>query len=86
MNDIIKETIDEFLKNEVVMEYHYNNNQIIGNDIHNLLSLLLKFKNELIEDVMTKQNNGEKVSKNEFIIKKTENDINELIKDLKHLS
>ena len=85
MNKIIKECIDNFLKKEFIMEYNTNNNEVINNDIHNLLSLLVKFKNELIEDITLRHNNGEMVSRNEAIIKKTETDINNLINDLNHL-
>lgn len=85
MNKIIKECIDDFLKKELIMEYNTNNNEVINNDIHNLLSLLVKFKNELIEDIILRHNNGEMVSRNEAIIKKTETDINNLINDLNHL-
>lgn len=85
MNKIIKECIDNFLKKEIIMEYNTNNNEIINNDIHSLLSLLIKFKTELIDDINTRHNNGEMVSRNEAIIKKTEMDINNLVNDLKHL-
>lgn len=85
MNKIIKECIDDFLKKEFIMEYNANNNEVIANDIHNLLSLLIKFKTELIEDIKVRHNNGEMVSRNESIIVKTESDINNLINDLKHL-
>ena len=85
MNKIIKECINDFLKKELVMEYNVNNNEVIANDIHNLLSLLMKFKQELIDDIDTRHNNGEMVSRNEAIIKKIEIDINNLINDLNYL-
>lgn len=85
MNKIINECIDDFLKKEIIMEYNANNNEVINNDIHSLLSLLIKFKTELIDDINTRHNNGEMVSRNEAIIKKTEMDINNLVNDLKHL-
>lgn len=85
MNDIIKECINDFIKKEVIMEYNASNNEVIYSDINNILSLLVKFKNELFEDIKIRHDNGEMVSKNEAIIVKTEHDINELINDLKHL-
>lgn len=85
MDKIIKECINDYIKNKLIMEYNTGNNEIISNDIHNLLNLLVKFKEELIEDINVRHNNGEMVSKNEAIIKKTEIDINNLINDLKHL-
>ena len=42
------------------------------------------YKNELIEDIDIRHKNGEMVSRNEAIIKKTEIDINNLISDIKH--
>ena len=84
MDKIIKECINDFLKKELVMEYKAKTNEVIYNDIHNLLSLLMKFKQELIDDIDTRHNNGEMVSRNEAIIKKTEIDINNLISDIKH--
>jgi hypothetical protein len=85
MNKIIKECINDFLKKELVMEYKAKTNEVIYNDIHNLLSLLMKFKQELIDDIDTRHNNGEMVSRNEAIIKKIEIDINNLINDLNYL-
>lgn len=85
MNKIIKECINDFLKKELVMEYKAKSNEVIYNDIHNLLSLLMKFKQELIDDIDTRHNNGEMVSRNEAIIKKIEIDINNLINDLNYL-
>lgn len=85
MDNIINECIEKFIKKEVIMEYNANNNPLVLNDIHNLLSLLSKFRGELIDDIETRHNNGENVSKNEYIIKRTLIDINELINDLKHL-
>ena len=85
MDKIIKECINDYIKNKLIMEYNTGNNEIISNDIHNLLNLLEKFKEELIEDINVRHNNGEMVSRNEAIIKKTEIDINNLINDLKHL-
>lgn len=85
MDKIIKECINDYIKNKLIMEYNTGNNEIISNDIHNLLNLLVKFKEELIEDINVRHNNGEMVSRNEAIIKKTEIDINNLINDLKHL-
>jgi hypothetical protein len=84
MNKIIKECINDFLKKELVMEYNVNNNEVIANDIHNLLSLLIKFKEELLADIDARRKNGEMVSRNEAIIKKTEIDINNLISDINH--
>lgn len=84
MNKIIKECINDFLKKELVMEYNVKNNEVIANDIHNLLSLLIKFKEELLADVDARHKNGEMVSRNEAIIKKTEIDINNLISDINH--
>lgn len=84
MNKIIKECINDFLKKELVMEYNVNNNEVIANDMHNLLSLLIKFKEELLADVDARHKNGEMVSRNEAIIKKTEIDINNLISDINH--
>ena len=66
------------------MEYNVNNNEVIANDMHNLLSLLIKFKEELLADIDTRRKNGEMVSRNEAIIKKTEIDINNLISDINH--
>lgn len=85
MDKIIKECINDYIKNKLIMEYNTGNNEIISNDIHNLLNLLEKFKEELIDDINIRHNNGEMVSRNEAIIKKTEIDINNLINDLKHL-
>lgn len=85
MDKIIKECINDFLKKEFIMEYNAKNNNVIVNDINQLLSLLFKFKDELFNDIEVRHNNGEMVSKNEAIIKKTENDINNLIYDLKRL-
>lgn len=85
MNKIIKECINDFLKKELVMEYKAKTNEVIYNDINNLLSLLMKFKQELIDDIDTRHNNGEMVSRNEAIIKKIEIDINNLINDLNYL-
>lgn len=85
MNKIIKECINDFLKKELVMEYKAKTNEVIYNDIHNLLSLLMKFKQELIDDIDTRHKNGEMVSRNEAIIKKIEIDINNLINDLNYL-
>jgi len=85
MDKIIKECINDYIKNKLIMEYNTGNNEIISNDIHNLLNLLVKFKEELIEDINIRHNNGEMVSRNEAIIKKTEIDINNLINDFKHL-
>lgn len=85
MDKIIKECINDYIKNKLIMEYNIGNNEIISNDIHNLLNLLEKFKEELIDDINIRHNNGEMVSRNEAIIKKTEIDINNLINDLKHL-
>jgi hypothetical protein len=84
MNKIIKECINDFLKKELVMEYNVNNNEVIANDIHNLLSLLIKFKEEVLADIDARRKNGEMVSRNEAIIKKTEMDINNLISDINH--
>ena len=84
MNKIIKECINDFLKKELVMEYNVNNNEVIANDIHNLHSLLIKFKEELLDDIDARSKNGEMVSRNEAIIKKTEIDINNLISDINH--
>ena len=84
MNKIIKECINDFLKKELVMEYNIKNNEVIYNDTYALLSLLEKYKNELIEDIDIRHKNGEMVSRNEAIIKKTEIDINNLISDIKH--
>jgi hypothetical protein len=84
MNKIIKECINDFLKKELVMEYNVKNNEVIANDIHNLLSLLIKFKEELLADIDARHKNGEMVSRNEAIIKKTEIDINNLISDINH--
>ena len=84
MNKIIKECINDFLKKELVMEYNVKNNEVIANDIHNLLSLLVKFKEELLADIDARHKNGEMVSRNEAIIKKTEIDINNLISDINH--
>lgn len=85
MNKIIKKCINDFLKKELVMEYKAKTNEVIYNDINNLLSLLMKFKQELIDDIDTRHNNGEMVSRNEAIIKKIEIDINNLINDLNYL-
>lgn len=85
MNKIIKECINDFLKKELVMEYKAKTNEVIYNDIHNLLSLLMKFKQELIDDIDARHKNGEMVSRNEAIIKKIEIDINNLINDLNYL-
>lgn len=85
MNKIIKECINDFLKKELVMEYKAKTNEVIYNDIHNLLSLLMKFKQELIDDIDNRHKNGEMVSRNEAIIKKIEIDINNLINDLNYL-
>ena len=85
MNKIIKECINDFLKKELVLEYKAKTNEVIYNDINNLLSLLMKFKQELIDDIDTRHNNGEMVSRNEAIIKKIEIDINNLINDLNYL-
>lgn len=85
MNKIIKECINDFLKKEFIMEYNAKNNDVIVNDINQLLSLLYKFKNELFNDIELRHNKGERVSKNEAIIKKTEMDVNNLIYDLKRL-
>ena len=64
--------------------YNVNNNEVIANDIHNLHSLLIKFKEELLADIDARHKNGEMVSRNEAIIKKTEIDINNLISDINH--
>ena len=85
MNKIIKECINDFLKKELVMEYKAKTNEVIYNDIHNLLSLLMKFKEELLADIDARHKNGEMVSRNEAIIKKIEIDINNLINDLNYL-
>ena len=84
MDKIIKECINDFLKKELVMEYNVKGNEVICNDLHTLLSLLEKFKKELIYDIDVRHRNGEMVSRNEAIIKKTEIDINNLINDLNH--
>lgn len=85
MDNIINECIEKFIKKEVIMEYNANNSPLIMNNIHNLLSLLSNFRTELINDIDSRHNKGENVSKNEYIIKRTLIDINELINDLKHL-
>lgn len=84
MDKIIKECINDFIKKELVMEYNIKNNEVIYNDTYALLSLLEKYKKELIEDIDIRHKNGEMVSRNEAIIKKTEIDINNLISDIKH--
>jgi hypothetical protein len=82
MNKIIKECINDFLKKELVMEYNISDNEVIYHDITILQSLLEKFKEEFLTDIDIRHKNGEMVSRNEAIIKKTETDINNLMYDI----
>lgn len=85
MNGIIKECIDKFINEEIMTEYNTNNNKEITDDIHNLMGLLIKFREELFKDIDERHARGEMVSKNEAIIKKVDYDIHELYSDLQRL-
>ena len=83
MDKIIKECINDYLKNKLIMEYSAKGNKVIYNDIMMLSSLLEKVKSEILTDIDVRHNKGEMVSRNEAIVKKTVNDIDNLIGDLK---
>ena len=84
MDKIIKECINDFLKNELIMEYSAKGNDEIFSDITMLFSLLKKVKEEILMDIDIRHGRGEMVSKNEAIVKKTMTDIDNLNNDLKY--
>lgn len=76
--DIIKETINDYINQNILKEYNATNN--IKMMFQNAVNNLYQAYNAMIQDVSAKQS-----SKNEFIIKQIEKDIQQLSKDLKYI-
>ena len=76
--DIIKETINDYINEHILKEYNATDN--VRMMFQEAMDKLYQAYNAMIQDVNAKQS-----SKNEFIIKQLEKDIQQLSKDLKYI-
>ena len=76
--NIIKETINDYINQHILKEYNATDN--VRMMFQEAMDKLYQAYNAMIQDVNAKQS-----SKNEFIIKQLEKDIQQLSKDLKYI-
>lgn len=80
-NKIIKETMDNYLNKNILKEY---SNHTVYQNFLNAIDNLYRAYNQMIDDVNQKSLEG-KASRNDFILKVIEKDINQLYKDIQHI-
>lgn len=76
--NIIKETINDYINQHILKEYNATDN--VRMMFQEAMDKLYQAYNAMIQDVNAKQ-----TSKNEFILKQLEKDIQQLSKDLKYI-
>ncbi len=76
--NIIKETINDYINKNILKEYNATDN--VRMMFQEAMDKLYQAYNAMIQDVNAKQS-----SKNEFILKQLEKDIQQLSKDLKYI-